>query len=71
MNGQAAAQNIRAGELIMAVDGRQFSSSSRSWQWVRAWGGGMSLHQRPRHAGPAAGAGWAGPWRLRPRQGSL
>eukprot|EP00964_Phaeocystis_antarctica_P021152 scaffold11711_cov110-Phaeocystis_antarctica.AAC.1 len=23
----------------------------------------------PRHAGPAAGAGWAGPWRLRPRQG--
>ena len=31
----------------------------------------MSLHQRPRHAGPAAGAGWAGPWRLRPRHGSL
>ena len=26
----AAAQNIRAGELIMAVDGRQLSSSSRS-----------------------------------------
>ena len=31
----------------------------------------MSLHQRPRYAGPAAGAGWAGPWRLRPQHGSL
>ena len=46
----------------------------------RAWGGGMPLHQRPRHAGPAAGAGWAslgdcdrgrGPWeRWRPPAGS-
>eukprot|EP00964_Phaeocystis_antarctica_P046260 scaffold26717_cov38-Phaeocystis_antarctica.AAC.1 len=31
----------------------------------------MSLHQRPRYAGPTAGAGWAGPWRLRPQHGSL
>eukprot|EP00964_Phaeocystis_antarctica_P129212 scaffold93063_cov72-Phaeocystis_antarctica.AAC.1 len=31
----------------------------------------MSLHQRPCHAGPAAGAVWAGLWRLRPRQGTL
>eukprot|EP00964_Phaeocystis_antarctica_P120973 scaffold84694_cov41-Phaeocystis_antarctica.AAC.1 len=65
-----------SGRQPRKISGRE----SSSWPWMgvschlaHALDSGGELGAAacrciPRHAGPAAGAGWAGPWRLRRRQ---